>query len=94
MRITGYILLTLGFLWLAIWLAIWREVAVGAVTRGIVIENTKRYSDSKTYTNGYICGVVQQVLIEYGEKASGVVIPSVLMLLGGFFLDAIESCII
>jgi hypothetical protein len=83
MRIVGYSLLVLGFLWLTIWCA----GSVIPLTRSIGIENFEKYSQSKTYSYEEVCDAMRNVLTEYQDNAHGIVIPAVLMLLGGILLD-------
>ena len=83
MRITGYILITFGFLWLAIWCA----GSVVPLTRSIGIENFQKYSPSKMYSGTEVCDAMRSVLIEYQENAHGVILPAALMLVGGILLD-------
>jgi len=83
MRIFGYILLTLGFLWLAVWCA----GSVGPLTRSIGIENFKKYPEGRQYSSSEVCDAIRIVLIEYQENAHGVVLPATLMLAGGVLLD-------
>ena len=83
MRINGYILLTLGFLWLAIWCA----DSVEPLTRSICIENFKKYPPSRMYSNIEVCNAMRNVLEEYRDNAHGVLLPAMLMLLGGLLLD-------
>jgi hypothetical protein len=83
MRITGYILLTLGFLWLAIWCA----GSVAAVTRSVGIENFKQYPPSNTYSGTEVCNAMRSVLDETAQNAHGIMFPATLMLAGGVLLD-------
>lgn len=83
MRIFAYILLALGFLWLAIWCA----GSVVPLTRSIGIENFQKYPPSKMYSGTEVCDAIQMVLIEYQENAHGIVFPAALMLIGGILLD-------
>jgi len=83
MRIAGYILLTLGFLWLAIWCA----GSAAAVARSVGIENFTKYPSSSTYSGTEVCNAMRSVLDECAENAHGVMLPTTLMLVGGILLD-------
>jgi len=83
MRIFGYILLILGFLWLAVWCA----GSVGPLTRSIGIENFKKYPEARQYSGSDVCDAIRSVLDEYQENAHGVILPAALMLAGGVLLD-------
>lgn len=83
MRLLGYMSLIAGFLWLAIWCA----GSVDPLTRSIAIENFKKYSESKTYSNAEVCDAIRSVLTEYKENAHGILCPAALMLAGGILLD-------
>jgi hypothetical protein len=83
MRITGYILITVGFLWLAIWCA----GSAAAVARSVGIENFKKYPPSSTYSGTEVCDAMRSVLDECAENAHGVMFPTTLMLVGGVLLD-------
>ena len=82
-RAFGYILLIIGFLWLAIWCA----ASVGPLTRSIGMENYHKYPDTGKYSARDVRGAIHDVLIEYQENAHGVTIPAALMLIGGILLD-------
>ena len=83
MRIFGYNLLTLGFLWLAVWCA----CSIGPLTRSIGIENFKKYPEGRQYSTSEVCDAIRSVLIEYQESAHGIVLPAMLMFAGGVLLD-------
>jgi hypothetical protein len=83
MRIFGYILLILGFLWLVVWCG----GSVGPLTRSIGIENFKKYPEARQYSGSEVCDAIRSVLIEYQENAHGVVLPATLMFAGGVLLD-------
>jgi hypothetical protein len=83
MRIIGYILLVLGFLWLAIWCA----GSAAAVARSVGIENFKKYPAAQTYSGEQVCDAMRSVLDECAENAHGVLLPASLMFVGGVFLD-------
>jgi hypothetical protein len=83
MRITGYILLTLGFLWLGVWCA----GSAAAVARSVGIENFKKYPPSSTYSGTEVCNAMRSVLDECADNAHGIMFPTTLMLAGGVLLD-------
>jgi len=83
MRISGYTLLILGFLWLSVWCA----CSVGPLTRSIGIENFKKYPENRQYSSSEVCDAIRSVLIEYQENAPGIVLPATLMFAGGVLLD-------
>lgn len=83
MRIFAYILLILGFLWLAVWCA----GSVGPLTRSIGIENFKKYPEARQYSSSEVCDAIRSVLIEYQENAHGIIWPATLMFAGGVLLD-------
>jgi hypothetical protein len=83
MRFIGYILLVLGFLWLAIWCA----GSAAAVARSVGIENFKKYPVAQTYSGEQVCDAMRSVLDECAENAHGVMMPAALMLVGGVLLD-------
>jgi hypothetical protein len=82
-RIFGYFLLILGFLWLLLWCA----GSVYPLTRSIGIENFAMYSPKGTYSGTQVQDAIRSVLIEYRSESHGIVIPSILMLVGGIILD-------
>jgi hypothetical protein len=83
MRITGYILLLSGFLWLAVWCA----GSADSLTRSIGPEYFKKYPDIGKYSGGEVCDAIRSVLNENREKSRGVTFPTVLMMVGGLLLD-------
>ena len=83
MRITGYILLTIGFLWLAIWSA----GSVNSLTRSIGPEHFKHYPGFAKYSGDEVCDAIRSVLAEYHDKSRGVTFPAAVMLIGGVLLD-------
>ncbi len=83
MRLTGYILLLLGFLWLAVWCA----GSVDSLTRSIGPGHFRNYPDIGKYSGGEVCDAIRSVLDETREQARGVTFPAVLMLAGGLLLD-------
>lgn len=83
MRAIGYILLILGFLWLAIWCA----GSAAAVARSVGIENFKKYPPSGTYSGTEVCNAMRSVLDECAQNAHGIMLPTTLMLVGGVLLD-------
>jgi hypothetical protein len=83
MRVTGYILLLLGFLWLAVWCA----GSVDTLTRSIGPEHFKKYPDIGKYSGDEVRHEIRSVLDETREQARGVTFPAVLMLIGGLLLD-------
>ena len=83
MRIIGYILLILGFLWFAVWCA----GSVSGVTRSVGIENFKKYPEARQYSGREVCDAMRSVLDETSENAHGVMMPASLMLFGGILLD-------
>jgi len=83
MRVTGYILLLLGFLWLAVWCA----GSVDSLTLSIGSEHIRKYPDIGKYSGGEVCDAIRSVLNETREKSRGVTFPAVLMLVGGLLLD-------
>jgi hypothetical protein len=83
MRATGYILLLLGFLWLAVWCA----GSVDSLTRSIGPEHFKKFPDIGKYSGGEVCDAIRSVLNETRNQARGVTFPAVLMLVGGLLLD-------
>ena len=83
MRVTGYILLLLGFLWLAAWCADSVDVAV----RSIGPEHFRKYPDIGKYSGDEVCNAIRSVLNETREQTRGVTFPAVLMLIGGLLLD-------
>ncbi len=83
MRATGYILLLMGFLWLAMWSA----GSADALTRSIGPEHFKKYPDIGKYSGSEVCDAIRSVLDEYRENARGVTFPAALMLVGGILLD-------
>ena len=82
MRSTGYILLVSGFLWLTLWCA----PSVGPLTHAIAVENLQKYPPPQAYSSGQVGDAIRSVLTEYRENAHGVVLPAVLMLVGGVLL--------
>ena len=82
MRITGYNLLVIGFLWLTIWCA----GSVGPLTHAIAVENFQKYPPPQTYSSDQECDAIRSVLKEYQDNAHGVVLPATLMLVGGFLI--------
>jgi hypothetical protein len=85
MRVTGYILLLLGFLWLAVWCA----GSVDAAVRSIGPEHFRKYPDIGKYSGDEVCNAIRSALNETREQARGVTFPAVLMLVGGLLLDII-----
>ncbi|HEY1490730.1 MAG TPA: hypothetical protein VGF90_06795 [Verrucomicrobiae bacterium] len=83
MRVTGYILLLLGFLWLAVWCA----GSVDSLTRSIGTEHFRKFPDIGKYSGGEVCDAIRSVLDETRERTRGVIFPAVLMLVGGLLLD-------
>jgi hypothetical protein len=83
MRALGYILLLLGFLWLAVWSA----GSADALTSAIGPEHFRQYPDIGKYSGDEVCDAIRSVLNEYQEQARGVTFPAVLMLVGGLLLD-------
>jgi hypothetical protein len=83
MRATGYILLLLGFLWLAVWCA----GSVDAAVRSIGPEHFRKYPDIGKYSGDEVCDAIRSVLDETREQARGVTFPAGLMLAGGLLLD-------
>jgi hypothetical protein len=83
MRITGYILLLLGFLWLAVWCA----GSEDSLTRSIGSEHFRKYPDFAKYSGGEVCDAIRSVLDETRQRTRGVTFPAVLMLVGGLLLD-------
>jgi len=83
MRATGYILLLLGFLWLAVWCAGYAD----ALTRSIGPEHFKKYPDIGKYSGSEVCDAIRSVLNETRDQTRGVTFPAVLMLVGGLLLD-------
>ena len=83
MRATGYILLLLGFLWLAVWCA----GSVDAAVRSIGPEHFRKYPDIGKYSGDEVCDAIRSVLDETREQARGVTFPAGLMLVGGLLLD-------
>ncbi len=82
MRTTGYCLLVLGFLWLAIWCA----GSVGPLTHAIAVENLHKYPPPQTYSSEQVGDAIRTVLKEYQQNAHGVLFPAALMLVGGYLL--------
>jgi hypothetical protein len=83
MRAIGYLMLILGFLWLAIWCA----GSVGPLTRSIGMEHFKQYPEIGKYSGDEVGDAIRSVLAEYQENARGITLPAVLMLVGGILLD-------
>jgi hypothetical protein len=83
MRITGYILLAAGFLWLATWCA----GSADSLTRSIGAEHLKHYPGFAKYSGDEVCDAIRSVLTEYHDNARGVTLPAALMLVGGVLLD-------
>ena len=83
MRVTGYILLLSGFLWLATWCA----GSVDAAVRSIGPEHFRKYPDFGKYSGDEVRGAIRSVLNETRQQARGVAFPAVLMLVGGLLLD-------
>jgi len=83
MRVTGYILLLLGFLWLAAWCAGSADAAV----RSIGPEHFRKYPDIGKYSGDEVRHEIRSLLDETREQARGVTFPAVLMLVGGLLLD-------
>jgi hypothetical protein len=83
MRATGYILLLSGF----IWLAVWSSGSADAAVRSIGPEHFKKYPNFAKYSGGEVCDAIRSVLDETRERARGVALPAVLMLVGGLLLD-------
>jgi hypothetical protein len=83
MRVTGYILLLLGFFWLAVWCA----GSADAAARAIGPEHFKKYPDIGKYSGSEVCDAIRSVLDETRDKARGVTFPAVLVLVGGLLLD-------
>lgn len=83
MRVTGYILLLLGFLWLAVWCA----GSVDALTHSIGAEHFRKYPNVGKYSGDEVCDAIRSALDEYRAEARGVTFPAVLMLAGGLLLD-------
>jgi len=83
MRIIGYILLVVGFLWLVFWCA----GSVRPLIRNIGIEHFKKYPATKMYSGDEVCDAIRSSQLEYLEYAHGVVFPATLMLAGGVLVD-------
>ena len=83
MRATGFILLLLGFLWLAAWCA----GSVDAAVRSIGPEHFRKYPDIGKYSGDEVCEAIRSVLNETRAQSRGVTFPAVLMLVGGLLLD-------
>jgi hypothetical protein len=83
MRFIGYILLLVGFLWLAVWCA----GSSRPLLRSIGIEHFKNYPATKTYSGDEVCDAIRSVISEYWDNEHGVVLPATLMLTGGVLLD-------
>jgi hypothetical protein len=83
MRATGYILLILGFVWLTTWCA----GSVEPLTHSIAIENFKKYPPSKVYSDEDVSHAIRTVLAEYNENAHSVLLPALIMAVGGIVLD-------
>jgi hypothetical protein len=83
MRITGYIILLFGFLWLAIWCA----GHVGPLTRSIGSDYSKKYPDFASYSGTEVGSAIRSVLSEFQRDLPGVTFPALLMVIGGVLLD-------
>jgi hypothetical protein len=83
MRLTGYIVLLAGFLWLALWCA----GSAAAAARAIGPEHFRKYPDIGKYSGSEVCDAIRRVLDETREQSRGVIFPAVLMLIGGLLLD-------
>jgi hypothetical protein len=57
------------------------------VTRSVGIENFKKYPPSGTYSGTEVCNAMRSVLDETAQNAHGMIFPTILMLVGGIFLD-------
>ena len=82
MRDAGRFLLILGFVWL-----VWCEWSVGAVSRGVAIENFAKYSPEKTYSAEEVDDAIRGFVTDYQKYHHKVVIPAILMLAGGVLVD-------
>ena len=83
MRIFGYILLTLGFLWLVVWFA----DSIVPLPRSIAVENLQKYSPTQMYSGNQVSDAIHSVLDQYKQNALRVIMPTALMLSGGILLD-------
>jgi hypothetical protein len=83
MRLIGYVLLSVGFLWLVAWCA----GSVRPLLRNIAVEHFKSYPTTKTYSSDEVCDAIRSVISEYWDSQHGVVLPATLMLAGGVLLD-------
>ncbi len=83
MRITGYILLLFGFLWLALGCA----GSVDTITRSIGVQHGKKYPDFASYTGSEVREAIESALGECRDRTRGVTLPAALLVIGGILLD-------
>ena len=84
MRITAYILLLLGFLWLTL---LCGSLSVWSLTRNLGIQHFERYPETRQYTGHEVCDALRSFIDDYQNRIPGVVLPATLMLGGGILLD-------
>jgi hypothetical protein len=82
-RLVGYFLLIIGFLWLCIWC----EGSVEPLARSLGMEHFKKYPIAKSYSPEEVGNAIRSVLDEYVDNAHGVRLPAAVMLVGGILLD-------
>jgi hypothetical protein len=83
MRLIGYILLISGFVWLVLWFA----DSIVPLPRSISIENLQKYHESGNFSGAEVQDAIRSVLQEYKDNALGVVLPAMMMFVGGICLD-------
>ena len=82
MRITGYILLVFGFLWIS-----WAAFACDAIPRSLDMIYHDRFSTTNSYSGDQVWQTVDGVLRKYQVGIPRIALPGILMLVGGILLD-------
>ena len=82
MRITGYILLLFGFLWL-----LWAAFASGALARSLSQFYPEQYPITNSYSGEQLHHAVVEVVHKYHDFIPRIALPATLMFVGGILLD-------
>ena len=83
MRILGYLLLVLGFLWLVGYCG-----GVGLpLPRSVAVQYIQQYPEASSFTGAEVQRAIFAGIGEYARRIPNVTLPAAIMLVGGVLLD-------